>query len=906
MKLPVAILATILGVVTAQDATDFSSIVQNGAYTTLLQALNASGSDSVIFQNLPVTILGPTDEAFAFASPLIDDLSDEELIQILLDHVVLGLNYTKQNLEEAGGCVIATTAGGTEVSIFLDPSSGSMDVDGIPIVDQDVIGEFGVLHGIESVIIPGQHSLVDCPEPSPPADFTPITRLGRYDTFISALNQTDLTSLLGQYDAIIIAPTDEAFAAANIADGELEEILQNHLIASYGLYSYDLINRECVETSTLGGLRVAFRYDALTSAFSINGIPLNNDIDIEGNFGIMHGIDGVLMDGSSQFTSCFDFSDVTRNGNYNTLLGALEQTNFTEMIAGAAPVTIFGPTDTAFAAAQETINSLSADGLKAVLDNHVILFDNIISERLTLTGCIDRVMEGGMRVDIRYDSETESATINGIPIVEFDIQGNYGVLHGIEGILLEGETPYSPCVDFSSAIESGKYTLFLSALNETGEVDTITQLRPVTLFAPIDEAFAALDSPLSTFEIIINHVIYSDDAFLSGCVDVQTAGGMNVDIRYDSETGVGTVNGIPIVEFNITGNFGVLYGIDGILIEGVTPYTPCTDFSPIRQAGNYATFLNVLNETKKNEFISIQSPLTFFGPTDSAFSLAGDAIATLTEDELVLALDNHILAYPSDVTVEYVKSQGCVDLFSFGVLEISISYNETTGNMTVNGIPVVNADVFGEYGVMHGIDGVLGIDGEYFPCAFEDDDFFSTPEGPTFDTLEELVTEFQRPLFTAVLAAGETSATIFGPDDFAFAAIGEPGTAEENLEILKGHVVVGTYTSEQIKAQGCVVLDTLAGTKIRAMYVAEQSDSDTEGTVMVNNAKVIARLDGDGAVIHGIDKVIFPELFDDCPAESTMAPTVAASTESPPVTTSAAFASKLIFVFCCIIVLIAL
>ena len=130
-----------------------------------------------------------------------------------------------------------------------------------------------------------------------------------------------------------------------------------------------------------------------------------------------------------------------------------------------------------------------------------------------------------------------------------------------------------------------------------------------------------------------------------------------------------------------------------------------------------------------------------------------------------------------------MKSQGCVDLFSFGTLEISIRYNETTGTMAVNGIPVVDADVFGNYGVMHGIDGVLGVDGEYFPCSFVDDDGFSSPGGPTFDTLEELVTEFQRPLFTAVLAAGETGVTIFGPEDFAFSAIDKPGSEEEILEV---------------------------------------------------------------------------------------------------------------------------
>ena len=76
-------------------------------------------------------------------------------------------------------------------------------------------------------------------------------------------------------------------------------------------------------------------------------------------------------------------------------------------------------------------------------------------------------------------------------------------------------------------------------------------------------------------------------------------------------------------------------------------------------------------------------------------------------------------------------------------------------------------------------------------------------------------------------------------------------------------------------------------------------------TIMINNAKIIARLEADGALIHGIDKVILPGSFEECPAEPTMAP-VAAPTESPPAAASDAFAAKLSFVFAFMTALIAL
>mmetsp|Transcript_45571 Transcript_45571/g.110445 ORF Transcript_45571/g.110445 Transcript_45571/m.110445 type:complete len:97 (+) Transcript_45571:191-481(+) len=79
------------------------------------------------------------------------------------------------------------------------------------------------------------------------------------------------------------------------------------------------------------------------------------------------------------------------------------------------------------------------------------------------------------------------------------------------------------------------------------------------------------------------------------------------------------------------------------------------------------------------------------------------------------------------------------------------------------------------------------------------------------------------------------------------------------------------------------------------------------GTIMINDAKVIvANLEADGAMIHGIDKVILPGSFEECPAEPTMAPVAAPTPTETPAARSAAFAARLSFVFGCMIALVAL
>lgn len=65
--------------------------------------------------------------------------------------------------------------------------------------------------------------------------------------------------------------------------------------------------------------------------------------------------------------------------------------------------------------------------------------------------------------------------------------------------------------------------------------------------------------------MIIYKEIFSAEVMATGCVHAETFGGSLVAIRYNSTTGTADVNGVPIVELDIVGNFGVVHGIDGIL-----------------------------------------------------------------------------------------------------------------------------------------------------------------------------------------------------------------------------------------------------------------------------------------------------------------------------------------------------
>jgi uncharacterized surface protein with fasciclin (FAS1) repeats len=134
-------------------------------------------------------------------------------------------------------------------------------------------------------------------------------------------------------------------------------------------------------------------------------------------------------------------------------------------------------------------------------------------------------------------------------------------------------------------------------------------------------------------------------------------------------------------------------------------------------------------------------------------------------------------------------------------------------------------------------------------------------------------------------------AAVFGPNDAAFAALGSAFTdlaANETalFGVLAGHVVQGEYTAANVIAAGCVELDTLAGTKLKVMYMEAEDNPDImtgreggKGKVTVNDAEVVdADLMGVEGVFHGIDMVILPGSFTPCPAD--MLPPTAAPGDS--------------------------
>jgi len=135
----------------AKDIVD--TAVSNGQFQTLVAAVQAAGLGDVLKGDGPFTVFAPTDDAFAklpdgTVENLLKPENKDQLVAVLTYHVVPG---KVMSTDVAGKKLSAATAQGSEVDI--DATNGVM-VDGAKVIAADVEASNGVIHVIDTVILP--------------------------------------------------------------------------------------------------------------------------------------------------------------------------------------------------------------------------------------------------------------------------------------------------------------------------------------------------------------------------------------------------------------------------------------------------------------------------------------------------------------------------------------------------------------------------------------------------------------------------------------------------------------------------------------------------------------------------------------------------------------------------------
>jgi transforming growth factor-beta-induced protein len=389
------------------------------------------------------------------------------------------------------------------------------------------------------------------------------------------------------------------------------------------------------------------------------------------------------------------------DGRFTTLVAAVEAAGLVDALKGEGPLTVFAPTDDAFAALPEgTVEALLADipTLTGILLYHVVdgkvMAEQVVelSQAMTLQGqYVDiKVMDGSVMID-------------NAQVIITDIETSNGVIHVIDAVILPEARDI---VDI--AVEDGRFTTLVAAVQAAGLVDALKAEGPLTVFAPTDDAFAALpegtvaallaDIPALT-DILLYHVVEgkvmaSDVVELNQALSLQ---GQYLDIQVMD--GKVMLDNAQVIITDIEAKNGVIHVIDAVVLP------ESRDIVDLAVAdGRFTTLVAAVQAAGLVDALKADGPLTVFAPTDDAFAaLPEGTIEALLAD--IPTLTNILLYHVVDGKV---MAADVVELSAASTLlgqELMISLMD--GKVMLNESQVIITDLETSNGVIHVIDAVL-------------------------------------------------------------------------------------------------------------------------------------------------------------------------------------------------------
>lgn len=127
-----------------------------------------------------------------------------------------------------------------------------------------------------------------------------------------------------------------------------------------------------------------------------------------------------------------------------------------------------------------------------------------------------------------------------------------------------------------TAVAAGSFSTLVKAVQAAGLVETLKGAGPFTVFAPTDEAFAALPAgtldavikdkakltSILTYHVVSGKIMAKDVAGMNGKTAKTVQGG---DLKIDTTSGV-KIGGATVITADVETSNGVIHVIDKVLL----------------------------------------------------------------------------------------------------------------------------------------------------------------------------------------------------------------------------------------------------------------------------------------------------------------------------------------------------
>ena len=272
---------------------------------------------------------------------------------------------------------------------------------------------------------------------------------------------------------------------------------------------------------------------------------------------------------------------VVGNPDLSTLVAALKAGDLVDTLSGAGPFTVFAPTNEAFAAlpAGTVANLLKPENKAALVD---ILTFHVHSGTVYAKSITDgekiTTVEGN---DLVAKVQGADVFINTAKVTIANQFASNGVTHVVDAVLL----PPSKRSIVDVAANTPDLSTLVTALKAGDLVDTLSGAGPFTVFAPTNEAFAALPAgvlanllkpenkaqlvDLLTYHVVSGAVLSKD--IING-ERLKTVEGKYVTATVN-RTGV-FINNAQVTTADVVATNGVVHIVDAVLAFPAPPPPP--------------------------------------------------------------------------------------------------------------------------------------------------------------------------------------------------------------------------------------------------------------------------------------------------------------------------------------------
>jgi len=442
-------------------------ITTNSAFTQAADGFDRAGTRAELSDPDagPFTVFVPSDDAFAkINAPVLFEAGNEALLAKVMEYHVVEDRFPVE---------------GTPQTVFIDSREGT-DIR----LTRTETGVF--VNGVEvELVADTRNGLVYRLDT---VQLRVLTLAQRLDVTpdLSRLNEivdgTGLSATLDQPGPFtLLAPTDAALSAFTddtASNGPLyEELVLYHLLSG-DLLDLELSDGLKVPTEEPDGGTVTFTRSG--STVSANGIPLASTDDIAEN-GVLHRVETPLTSGLSIAEILSLRTDLATTSS----LVSGSSSVLPSLSDESRSLTFFAPDASAYDDVDVPALEADASLTDELLSYHVLDSGSFSSNDLR-TGSPTRTTAEGTTV--RVDASGSTLQINRATVTGPDVRAANGVVHLLDGVLLE-TTRGTERIQLTS-----RYRLFETALDRVGLAPTLAS-GTYTIFAPPNEAFLnALDA----------------------------------------------------------------------------------------------------------------------------------------------------------------------------------------------------------------------------------------------------------------------------------------------------------------------------------------------------------------------------------------------------------------------------